>query len=284
MDKLEKRIKSLYRKASQSLYKDFSAYMARAEKQVANLEKTIRAMKAIGQDTSELEKMLIDKKKSITLQSRVYKQKIENITRHLAETNAIALAYANGELPEIYTINYNQKPEGISGYRFDIVDESTIMARVNEGNIQLPKKKLDIPKDMAWNTKQLNSAVLQGIINGESMQKIARRILPITDRNKTSAIRNARTMVTGAENQGRNDRYNSLEEGGLMLKKIWIATPDKRVRDFHLSMDGQEVGIHEMFVDGHGNLLEYPADPRAKGETVWNCRCSMYSRVVGFRK
>ena len=280
---MESKVKKIYKKASKDLYKQFDDYLKDVGGIIKDLETNIKAMEAIGQDATRQKELLFLRKKELTLQSTRYSQMVERLTRQLAETNQISLAYINNQLPGIYTINYNQKPDG-RGFRFDIVDESTIKRRIVEGDIQLPKKKISIPKDMRWNTKQLNSSVLQGLMAGESMDKIARRILPITNRNQASSIRNARTMVTGAENQGRLDRYGDLESKGLILNKVWIATPDERVREWHLSMDGQEVGIHDMFVDGLGNELECPGDPNAEPETVWNCRCSMNSKIIGFRR
>jgi hypothetical protein len=91
-------------------------------------------------------------------------------------------------------------------------------------------------------------------------------------------------MITGAENRGRNDSYKQLEENGLVLKKVWMATPDGRTRDWHIDMDGQEVGIHENFIDGLGNELEYPGDPGGDPATIYNCRCTMVTDVLGFRR
>jgi len=282
---MEKQIKKIYKKASRDLYRQFKQYLEEANAHVERLETHIKALKAIGQDTQREEELLRLRKKEVTLQSVRYEEMVEGLTRNLANVNQTAVEYVTGELPEIYTWNFNQKPyAGVDQIRFDIVDENVIKRRILDGDIKLPKKKIYIPKDMRWNTRQLNSSVLQGILNGESMTDIAKRILPITNRNEVSALRNARTMVTGAENQGRVDRFDDLESKGVILNKVWIATSDGRVREWHASMDGQEVGIHDSFVDGNGNELEYPGDPSAPGETVYNCRCSMKSHIIGFRK
>ena len=90
-------------------------------------------------------------------------------------------------------------------------------------------------------------------------------------------------MVTGAENRGRQDRYEEYEAQGVVMNKVWIATPDGRTRAWHLSMDGQEVGVDESFVDGHGNELEYPGDPGGAPDSIYNCRCSMRSHLIGIK-
>ena len=163
---------------------------------------------------------------------------------------------------------------------FNLVDESTVKRRQREGDIKLPKKKIDIPKDMRWNTKMLNSKLLHGILNGDSILDIAKSFLDVIGNNQSAAVRNARTMVTGAENGGRLDSYNELASKGVVQAKVWIATPDSRTRDSHLAVDGEEIDIDEAFSNG----LMFPADPDGEPAEVYNCRCSMRTHIIGFRR
>lgn len=59
------------------------------------------------------------------------------------------------------------------------------------------------------------------------------------------------------------------------VTRVWNVTLDSRTREFHASMEGQEVGLDEPFVDGQGNELMYPGDRDAPPETVINCRCTL---------
>lgn len=167
---------------------------------------------------------------------------------------------------------------------FDLVDAKTIKRRIEEGDVRTPfmrtKKYLDIPKDQRWNTKQLNSKLLAGILNGDSIPKIATSLQDVIGNNSAAATRNARTIITGAENAGRKDSYEDLEEQGVIQKKVWIATPDDRTRESHLLMDGEEVDINERFSNG----LMYPADPSGDASEVYNCRCTMRTHIIGFKK
>ena len=280
---MEKQIKKIYKQARREIRAEWDEYMKHGQ---AKLSVLYDMFKNAPYDQKEaLRKQYQDALQSYTLRNERYRKMVEEVTLRLAKANEIALAYVNGQLPHIYQVNYNQAIKGVGslGIDFTIVDEGTIARRIQDGDITLPYKRLDIPKDMRWNTKQLNSALIQGILQGESIIKIAERILPILGFNEKAAIRNARTMVTGAENEGRLDRYKDLESRGAVLNKVWIATHDSRVRQWHLDMDGQEVGIHDMFVDGNGHELEYPADPHAHPSTVYNCRCSMKAHVIGVR-
>lgn len=167
---------------------------------------------------------------------------------------------------------------------FTLIDENTVKRLQKDGTITLPQKTVDATKDMRWNMKQLNSKLLQGIMNGDPIPKIAQSFTEVIGNNEVSTTRAARTMCTNAENSGRQDSYENLEAQGVVQKKVWIATPDDRTREAHLELDGQEVDIDEPFVDMDGNDLMYPGDPDAAPETVWNCRCSMRTHIVGFKR
>lgn len=163
---------------------------------------------------------------------------------------------------------------------FSLVDKKTVKRLVDDGDIELPYKDLDKIKDKRWNTKQMSSKLLQGILNGDPVDVIAMSLIGIVSNNEAAAMRNARTMVTGAENRGRLDSYNELNEQGVVQKKKWIATPDDRTRESHLEIDGEEVDIGDKFTNG----LDFPGDPSGDPSEVYNCRCTMVDRIVGFRR
>lgn len=230
----------------------------------------------------EAQNALESAKKAVTIQDAKYKAMVEDTALRISESNQTAIDYINDRTPNIYANNYNQV-NGIAedaGVQFRVINEDVVRQRIKEGDIKLPKSRLSVPKDVRWNTKKMNSAVLQGILQGESMNQIAKRLLPIVDSNASSAIRNARTLVTQAENSGRLDSYKALEEEGAVLKKVWMATSDDRTREAHAELDGQERDVDEPFEDMDGNELMFPADPSADPATVYNCRCTMVTRIV----
>lgn len=258
--------------------------MKRGEKRLSSLSEKY------GTDSQEYKDAL----RNITLKNAWYKDMVNTTTKQLAEVNQTALAYVQDQMPEVYALNYNQfgrelEKAGISdedSIRFNLVDEATVRRMIKDGDIEMPyqKKRLSIPKDQRWNTRQINSSVLQGIIQGESIGQIAKRLYPIMDNNVHAAVRNARTLVTGAESRGRMDSYKEAKDDGVVLNKVWLATADGRTRDWHVDMDGQEVGVDEEFTDGLGNALMYPGDPGGAPESVYNCRCALTTHIVGFQR
>lgn len=309
--KMEREISLMYKKSAKDLYKKWDAYIGRGNKRIQTLEKDLRDALKVGDEQviAGVEKRLQKAKEAFTYKNEHYKQMLNSVTLDMAQVNNDVRAYINGQLPEIYAKNYTQANEIVKGMNlnFALPNENAIKARILEGDVKTPFMRSDnknfvkIPKDQRWNTKFINSQVIQGIIQGEDMRTISKRIFPemwakadkegltekekkgLLEKNKQSAIRNARTLVTGAENQGKHDSYKDLSKRGLVLKQVWIATGDARTRDWHLVMDGQERDIDEKFKDGIGNELRYPADPQADASTVYNCRCALTSKVVGFR-
>ena len=288
LKKIEKRIKEIYEESEKELTKKWNDYFSAASKRLTRLQNEYDKVKLSGDEEAvkTAYNALEREKKNLTFRNDDYQKMLNKTTTALTDLNQTAVSYINGQMPPVYTKNYNQiaKDAEKLGIDFHTVDQHTVAKLVKDGDIKLPYKTVNVAKDKLWNTKQLNSSVLQGILQGESMDKIAKRILPVVDNNSKAAIRTARTMVTGAENAGRLDSYEEMENEGVVLHKVWIATGDDRTRDWHLVMDGQEVDVNDDFTDGNGNTLAYPGDPSAEPETVYNCRCSMKTHIIGFRK
>lgn len=286
---MERRIRKIYKQSEHEIAKNWNSFMEIQGLRVKSLQDEYYRLKNAGR-TDEAKTVAIElskRKKEMTLGNEHFKRMAEHTANELSRTNAIALAYVNGQIPEIYRINYNAVAGTIKefgGMSFQLINQDTLKYMITKNPTLIPQKTLNRHKDIRWNMKRINSSVLQGIIQGESMDEIAERLLPIMNNNAASAIRNARTLVTSAENKGKLDSFEQLEADGAVLKKVWIATGDDRTRDWHLDMDGQEVDIDEDFVDGLGNEIAYPGDPKGEPETIYNCRCAMRANIIGFRK
>lgn len=277
---MEAHLRQTYAQTQAELTAKWDAYMERGQARLDDLYAAY--MSAPADKKADALKRYQEAAQNFTLRNKWYREMVNETTYRIAHVNEIAIAYINGEMPAIYTTNYNYiDPDAmLIRSNWTLRDEHTVANLLKDS---LPSKTLNYAKDTAWNSKKINSTVLQGILQGESIEQIAKRLLPILDNNMAAALRTARTMVTCAENRGRRDRYREYEEDGIIMTKVWLATPDGRTRDWHLSMDGQEVPVDDMFIDGHGNELEYPGDEMAEPETVYNCRCSMRSHIQGVR-
>lgn len=136
-------------------------------------------------------------------------------------------------------------------------------------------------EDVLWNRTQIQSVMLQGILQGMPIPELATQLEKVTERNHAAAIRNARTMATNVQNAGRQASYERAQRMGIEMQKQWIATLDGRTRHEHRLLDGQTVDVDKPFtVDGLE--IDYPGDPHAAARLVYNCRCTMRSQLKGF--
>lgn len=206
----------------------------------------------------------------------------DTILHDLNTTNRKALEVANGYIPFAFVGGYNEVGQMglVRGYSFNLVDAGTVEKLVRGKKSLLPKIEIDGKKQDRWNDKLLRAEIAQGVIQGESIPKIAKRLENVFGKNERGWLNNARTAMTMAENQGRQSSYEQMEEDGIELGKQWIATHDRRVRKSHQHIDGEIVKVKEEFSNG----LMFPADPDGDPEEVYGCRCTMVAEVLGFKK
>ena len=283
LERMEKRIARIYRTASKEVGEKaksfFDEFTAEDEKRA----------KLVAEGKMSKTTYCLWRRQNI-MQTERFIQLQEVLTQSLVNANKTALSYINGELPAVYSLNYNAIGDGIqqavNGYSFTLLDANTVKRLTAENPQLLPEKKLDIPKDKKWNRKLIKSQVLQGIVQGDTIPQISKRMEHVVGMNATSAVRNARTMVTSAENGGRMDMMHKAQKDGIIVRKLWISSNQYgRTRDWHMpgAFDSLEVDLDEPFHNDFGDIM-FPGDPTADGANVYNCRCTLGSVVKGFRK
>lgn len=288
LEEMERHLSAIYSRAKKEIGKEWKRYLKGAGKEIEDLQGKYDLAKK-GGDRDEIRKAgktLGQAKRERTIMNKRFKDLSERTAIEISKVNETALAYVNGELPEIYATGYNalaDAVDGVGGYAFNLLDANTVKNLALADESLLPYKKLDPAKDIPWNMKKINAEVLQGILQGESMDKIANRIGRVQQMNANASIRTARTIVTGAENKGRQDSYEKATADGIILKREWIAAKDKRTRHAHLELDGQEKDIDKPFSNAIG-LIMFPGDPGAHPANVYNCRCTLRAVVKGFKR
>ena len=220
-------------------------------------------------------------------QSNRYFQMADVLAADMTHTNQLAASIINGYLPEIYALNHNYATYEVEhgskiNTQYTLYDRFTVERLLRDEPDLLPRKAgINVPDDLKWNKKNINSAITQGVIQGEDIDKISQRLAAtVTDMSHTSAIRNARTMTTSAENGGRVDSYKRAENMGINMLQVWLATLDDRTRHAHRQLDGQKRAVGEPF-EIEGEKIEFPGDPKAEPYLVYNCRCTLIGQVKG---
>lgn len=272
---IEKKIKKVYSEASKEMEKKFNSFVESFSKE--DKEK-LNALEKIEDDDeyAKAEKKYLDWRQQQLFKKDLLNKMSDTLSEDLVKADQKAMSIVNGYLPDAYALNYNFATYDIEqntslNTSFTLYSRETV-ERLAKGKPQLlPKKKVDVPKDKKWNRQHLKNEILQGVLQGKSIPDIATGLQRVTDMDRKAAIRNARTMMTGAQNGGRMAAYDRAANLGVNIQKEWMATLDTRTRDSHQKMDGERVDYKKAF----SNDLMFPGDPQGDPSEVYNCRCTM---------
>lgn len=273
---LEKRIEKLYQEASEEMRGKVDRYFAAFAGRDAEQKKLLDAGKITELEYKQWRLAQIGRgKRFMALQ----KQLAERYTK----ANTVAVAYINDATPGIYSLNRNYAAytiERVNGnVGFTLWDEQTVRRMAVEQPDVMPyyppKRAVKRGIDLAWGKRQISAQVTAGILQGESISKLADRLQTnIPNMNRASAVRSARTAVTNAENAGRQDSYQQAADMGIKVFKRWVGTKDGRTRHEHGRADGQTVPHDKPFEVG-GEKLMFPGDNAGSPWNIYNCRCRM---------
>lgn len=277
--KLEKRIAKIYKEAADDLQKTIDDYFAKFVKRDAKQKARLEAGEITEQEYKQWRLAQMGRGERFkALQSRV--------AERYTEANETAVRYVNDATPGIYILNRNYSAytiEKVAGnVGFDLWDERTVRRLIVDNPEVMPyyppEKALKRGIDLAYGKKQISASVTSSILQGKSIPNIAKDLQTrMPEMNKASAIRTARTAVTGAQNAGRMDSYVAAEKMGIKVRKEWLATIDGRTRHSHAMLDGKVVDKDKKFENG----CMFPGDPNGPAYEVYNCRCTLIAAVDG---
>lgn len=260
LNKVIKELQDIYNKAYDSLIET----MPETDSESSIMKKRLETGKITQEEYQEwmAEKLLLGQNQ---------RKRLNNLSEILTEADSQCAKITDENLPDVYRLNNNYTVSRIGDHyhidiNFLIFNEESVKLLVQENPDLLPKTKTH---DQRYNLRKINSAIALGIVNGESIDEISKRVAKIADTNRNSAIRTATTMVTTAQNAGRMNGYRRCQQMGMTIKHRWLSAIDKHTRDSHMAVNGQIVDIGEKFSNG----LEYPGDPSGNPAEVYNCRC-----------
>lgn len=283
---IEKRIKELFRTASDELRETIDAYFDQSQQRDEEMKALIGTMQN-GREWTEQDYNLW-RINQIGRGARCQALR-DKIAQQMTDAHEVALAYVNDATPSIYSLNRNYAAytvERVAGnVDFTLWDAQTVRRLIVEQPDLMPyyPKAAAVRRgiDLEYGKKQITKCITSSILQGKSIKGISddlQRYIPTMSRD--SAIRTARTAVTGAQNAGRMDSYVAAEKMGIKLKREWVATLDNRTRHAHAMLDGQKADIDKPFeVDGY--KIMFPGDRSAPGYLVYNCRCTLVAAVNG---
>ena len=288
---LEERIGEEYARASRDMQRKLREYM---EQFSAGMEQQKKLLDAGEITQTEYNNWVYRH----TMMGKRWEAMRDTLAADMEHANEIALRIADEKMADVYCLNADFATYEIehggrinTGYTLYNHDAAERLLKSPQQMMPGPSTRraaqIAADKTMQWNQRRIQSAVLQGILQGESPYKVAERLRGVATTNYNASVRYARTMTTNAQNAGRYDSFRRADKLGVDLTIEWQATLDGRTRHEHRMMHGQRRDVGEPFVIEGVEIL-YPAQSSGPGSSdipqsmIWNCRCTLLAWVKGF--
>lgn len=274
-EKLSKQLRKEYSQASKEVEAKLNTYLKEFEKKD---EIKRAAVRSGALSKSEYEEWRVGQ---VAIGER-WKEMRDVLAQDLTNTDKIARSMINGKMPDAYAIGHNYatftvEKGSLVDTSYTLYNRNAVMRLVQDSPGLLPSKfDINIPKDLRWNRQHIQSAVTQGLLQGDRIPNIAKRLRNVTNMDYKASVRNARTAMTSAHNKGRLDSLFRAKSMGIEVSKEWVAYIDNVTRDSHVDVNGEVVPIEKTFSNG----LDAPGG-MGPPEEVYNCRCTM---VAAFPK
>ena len=281
---IEKKITKEYKKAHKEVAAKMDDYLARFATKDATWQKWVA-------DGVKTQADYAAWKKGQVLMGQRWADLKDTLAKDYANAAKISQSIANGYRPEVYAINHNYATFEIekgsklnTSYTLYSKESVERMYRDNPRLYHKPgqsiSEQIKEGKLARWDKRRIQSVITQGILQGESIPDLTKRLEKVTGGDHAAAIRNIRTMMTGVENAGRVDAQDRAKSMGIPVVKQWIATLDSRTRHWHRELDGVTAETDEPFENEFGKIM-FPGDPDADPANIYNCRCTLLSSIKG---
>ncbi len=279
LNKLENRIADEYAVATRDMQRKLREYMEKFEAEDEKQKALLKAGKITKKEYKDwrYRHMMVGKR---------WESMKDVLAQDLEHASDIALKIAGEKMADVYALNANfatyqiehdaKIDTGFTLYNHDtaeylLKDERQLMP----GPSDKKAREIAANKAMQWDKQKIQSAVLQGILQGEGPHKVAERLRQVGQMGYNASVRYARTMTTSAQNAGRYNSFRRARDLGIDLTIEWMATLDGRTRHAHRMMHGRRTTVDEPFYTPDGYTIYYPADcsgmSDAPQQEIWNC-------------
>lgn len=222
-------------------------------------------------------------------QGEQWQAKKDQAIKMIYYANDEAAKILNNSTISVFAENANwshyqmESGEGVN-FGFGLYDAHAVTNLIKNDPQVLPKWKVNEKKDYKWNSKKVDNAITQGIIQGEKLSQITDRLVnALSAQNRNTMLTFARTAMTGAQNAGRYQGQQDAKELGINISKVWMATLDDHTRASHQALDGEEQKVGDKWHPfKFSNGCRYPGDPLGPPHEVYNCRCTLVSNIADY--
>ena len=210
LKRLEAELEKTYKRARDEIQKKLDDYLKKFKVQ----EKEWRKKLDSGEITEERFKKWYQGK---VMNAKRWEAMRDTLAEDLTNVNVMANDLVRDSMLHTFAINHNygtyEIENGLSvNTSYTLYNADTVANLIKNDPDILKRPSLDINLDKRWNKKLFQSHITQGILQGESIDNLAKRVaLGTTKQDKNAAIRNARTATTCAQNAGRTQSYQRAQ-------------------------------------------------------------------------
>lgn len=199
-----------------------------------------------------------------------------NIAKELGYLSLNRQSTVKKYLGDVYGYNYDgaiatlDKTSNL-GLDFGLVNRKAVAE-----SILSPLSAIALEENQAKVVIGIRKSLAQGIAQGLPVKDMAKLVQKSLEGNANNATRIVRTETTRIMNTARQNSFDAYADRAkeivnIEVLKVWSSTNDGRTRDWHASLQGEQVGKDEPFSNG----LMFPGDPSGDAADVVNCRCAM---------
>lgn len=220
-----------------------------------------------------------------------YARFLEEIERRVNNLTPAASSEIQSLVEQIYTLSYEGMAAAVETKATEELKE--LLSEVKYVRPEILKRAVENPisgltlsdtlersrKEIIYNIK---SQITAGLLNGDRMSSMARRIADSVEKNYRKSVAIARTETHRVREAGFHDSAVSIEETlkkgttSLRMTKTWRSMKDERVRKTskanHRKMDGVTIPIDDYFNLGRGVKTKAPGQSGDAANDI-NCRC-----------
>lgn len=268
---LDERIADVYSAALKKAIRDNRLFLTN----VKELDARAETLKESGWSSEKLEKWRKEEVLRLLRQQRV----VEAIAKEMDKAGIEIAPEIRAKMVEVYKVN--------SDATFQKLGES-----VSVDFAMIPREQVKIILDdkepvfskiaynhIGQNTRirsMLQSEFAQGVLLGESQDKLVRRIRKVTGQLEYQARRVAQTERTRVQSQARYEAGEKAKSLGVRVANQW-ATKMHNSREAHIERNGKWAMQGDPFP---GSNMRYPGDPAGGAAEVINCHCVLVPDVL----
>lgn len=225
----------------------------------------------------------------LTLAEMTKFNRLKSLDKQLTE---ILGPSANAEKSMIRKMSAVEYEEGFYRFAWTIDQQSGIALKWGLMNpdavraaVANPLREIATTRLRANGRQRIRSAIVQGLIRGDSYLNMMKGIRGAINGNANDALRIVRTEGQRAQVLGQMETYDKARDLGVDVRDIWDATLDSsRTRPSHGALDNVPASV-----DAAGNQYWNTAVGRVSGPTQSgvasfdiNCRCRITGGIEGY--